>query len=93
MKKYLKKKFIIGFLFYTTVVIFATVVVWETRYADAFKNWFNSEPITIQREEKQPTTIEEMINQKAEDYLKGPEAFEWAKQKVTEETVKELSKL
>lgn len=93
MKKYLTKKFIISILIYTMVVKIATVVFWETAVEEKLDAWFNSDPITIQRQTEIPTTIDEMLNQQAKDYLKSPEAFEWAKEQVTRETVEELSKL
>lgn len=70
-----------------------TVVAWEVVWEDKFDAWFNSDTVSVERQVETPTTIDGMIEDMARDYLKSPEALEWATQEVTKETVEELSKL
>lgn len=49
--------------------------------------------VVVVREEPQPTTVEGIIEAEALNWLKGPEAFAIAKERVTESLIKDLSKL
>lgn len=46
----------------------------------------------VQYINEQPANIDEVIQNRAEEWLKSPEAYEYAKNKVTETLVEELSK-
>lgn len=67
------------------VVVLASIIgatVLFTKQAD---------PVVYIKDE--PANIDEVIKVRAEEWLKSPEAYEYAKSKATEEIVEELSKL
>lgn len=88
----MNKKNIIKWAVFIIVLMLATIIGWEQvdgRLAD----WYEGETITYIKQDVVPTTVEGIIDAKARSWLKGPEAYEYAKEQVTKQLIDELGKL
>ena len=80
---------------YYALAVFAlslfTVILWE-QVRDEFFKTFDNSVVVVREEEKVELTLDALINAKAEAWLNGPEAFEYAKNQVRGAVIDELSK-
>ena len=80
-------------LTYSVIVCILAIVFWESRFREPVMSRINTEPIVMERSSTTPKTMEEFMEEKARSWLKTPEAFEYAMDKVTEEVIDDLSKI
>jgi hypothetical protein len=86
----MKKKLVYGALAIMSLCLF-TIILWEQVRDGFFANFDNT--VSVSREEERAElTLEALINAKAESWLKGAEALEYAKNQVRGEVIDELSK-
>lgn len=88
-KKWLRYAAVIAVAY--LIVIVPSIVGWEGVRDHVFA-LFPSD-VEVSQVISRPTTIDGLIEERAQSWLKGPEAFEYAKEKVTDEVIRELSKL
>jgi hypothetical protein len=73
------------------IKIIAYVIVLASIIGATFLLTKQAEPVVYVNEE--PANIDEVIKVRAEEWLATPEAYEYAKDKVTQDLVSELSKI
>jgi hypothetical protein len=86
----MKKKITYYALSVLTLSLF-TIILWEQARDTFFANF--DPRVEMTREEKVELTIDALINARAESWLKGPDALEYAQNQVRGEVIKELSKI
>jgi len=85
----LKRKIVLAAILQFGILL-TTVILWEQARDNFFTVFDNSVEVT--REERVEFTLDALIADRANSWLKGPEALEYAKEQVTSEVIKELSK-
>jgi hypothetical protein len=86
----MKKKLVYGAIAIISLCLF-TIILWE-QVRDGFFTVFDNS-VEMTREEAQVEfTLDALISAKAESWLTGPEALEYAKNQVRGEVIDELSK-
>ena len=84
----MKRKIIYGAIGVVALITFS-IIVWEG-VRDSFFSMFPE--VEVVRVDSSPTTIDGLIAERAASWLKGPEALDIAKEKVTKDVIDELSK-
>lgn len=89
MKLTLTRKIVLASLATFAVALFA-VILWEQVRDDFFSRFDN----TVEMRSVEPVefTLDALIDEKADSWLKSPEAYEYARTQVTEDVINELGK-
>ena len=92
MKKLSRSEKLVYYSLGLVAIIGLSIFGWEQVREDVVDR-FTGETQVVEQQDKQPTTIDGLIEEQAHSWLKSPEALKYAKAQVTEKVVEELSKL